>query len=295
MTLVHDLPPLTALRAFDAAARHLNFTHAAAELAVGQPAISRQIGQLETWLGTPLFARQPSVALTDAGRRLHEATNGAFTGITRVASEIRRVASVSELTIDVSIAFASCWLLTRLAGFTAAFPDIAVRLVTRDVTSIADPAADVVVYYGTRERAPDAACVLPNRIVPACAASIPAHERPNQISALAEAPLLSLEGQADQDAWERVLRETGVNVPVITPQRRFTSFIVYREAMLKGQGIGLAWCGMMADDLESGLIEPVTDLVHSDPDRGYWVTTPNQNPAATQFRGWLLDLAQEHR
>lgn len=295
MPIMDDLPSLTALRAFDAAARHLNFTHAAAELDVGQPAVSRQIGQLETWMGTPLFVRQPAVALTDAGRRLHEATNSAFTGIARVASEIRHVAAVSELTIDVSIAFASCWLLTRLAGFTAAFPDVAVRLVTRDVTSIADPAADVVVYYGTGERAPDAACVLPNRIVPACSASIPAHERPNEASALAEAPLLSLEGQADQDAWERVLGGTGINVPVITPQRRFTSFIVYREAMLKGQGIGLAWCGMMADDLDAGLIEPVTDLVHSDPQRGYWVTTPNRSPATTRFRSWLLDLTQEYR
>lgn len=148
------LPSLVALRAFEAAARHLNFTRAADELGVGQPAVSRQINQLEGELGTRLFVRRPTVALTGAGRRLAEVTAAGFSSISRVVDEITGAVRAPEVTIDVSIAFASCWLLGRLADFSARYPELAVRLVTRDHTDIIDPEADVVVYYGRGDARP---------------------------------------------------------------------------------------------------------------------------------------------
>ena len=63
----------------------------------------------------------------------------------------------------------------------------------------------------------------------------------------------------------------------------------------RGQGIGLTWSGMIADDFEAGQIEPVTDLVHIDPHRGYWEAAPSRSAEAMRFRNWLLDATQEHR
>ena len=285
------LPSLTALRAFDSAARHLNFTHASEELGVGQPAISRQISRLETELGTPLFVRRPTVTLTEAGRRLHEVTKKGFSSIASVVAEISSASRSREITLDVSIGFAAFWLLARFADFSARHPDIAVRLVTRDLTDVANPLADIVVYHGRRERAADAQRLFPELIVPVCAADYPETDRPMSPSELLHAPLLGLSERAHGDAWHRLFEGTDLSAPPIPPGRHFTSFIVYRQAILQHQGIGIAWRGLMDDDFDAGLLVPVTDLVYTDHDGGYWVTTTRPGEGADVFRSWLLDAA----
>lgn len=290
-----DLPPLTALRAFDAAARHLNFTNAADELGVGQPAVSRQIHRLETELGVALFVRHPTVGLTDAGRRLQEATRSAFTSIARAVTEIAEVARRPELTIDASIGFASCWLLGRLADFSARNPTVAVRLVTRDLTNLINTEADVIVYHGDGDRATDAELLFLDHLVPVCAADYAGRDRVETAADLAEAPLLGLTAQAHGAGWDRLFAGTGLTAPSIPPERRFTSFIVYREAILKHQGVGHGWLGLMDDDLDAGHLVTVTNLRHTDPRQGYWVSTPTGREDAETFRTWLLQATRTLR
>lgn len=290
---MRELPSLASLRAFEAAARHLNFTHAAAELDVGQPAISRQIRQLEAELGVELFVRRPSVRLTDAGRGLFETTTGAFGAIASAVGDLRRPDHETELTIDVSIGFASCWLLRRMADFSARHPEFAVRLVTRDLTDVVNRDADVSVYYGLAGHVPDAQPVFPDDIVPVVAADYPSALRPGSAADLAEAPLLGMSERVYGDAWSRLFRQVGRAAPEIAPDRRFTSFIVYREALLRGQGVGLAWRGLMDEDLTTGRLEPVTNMRLTTQDYGYWVCTPGVGRGATAFSHWLLTEARQ--
>lgn len=126
------IPPLAALRAFDAVARHLSFTRAAAELGMTQAAVSYQIRLLEERMGTPLFLRKPrEVALTETGALFARPTIEAFE-ILREAYADPAADSVSTLSISTVPTFAGAWLSPRLGKFQMSNPDLAVRLETND-------------------------------------------------------------------------------------------------------------------------------------------------------------------
>ena len=136
------LPPLAAVRVFEAAARHENFTSAAAELGMTQAAVSYQIKLLEERLGAPLFRREKRrVVLTDAGRRAAAPITRAFDAIDSAFAAIR-AEDASVLTVSTSNTFANTWLAWRLGSFQMAHPEMAVRLLTSD--AIADFASDDV-------------------------------------------------------------------------------------------------------------------------------------------------------
>ena len=136
------LPPLAAVRVFEAAARHLNFTTAADELGMTQAAVSYQIRALEERLGMPLFLRAKGrVTLSDAGRRAAPLVTGAFDTLDGAFAALR-TEEAGVLTISCSTTFASNWLAPRLGGFQLAQPDIAVRL--HSTNTIVDFARDEV-------------------------------------------------------------------------------------------------------------------------------------------------------
>ena len=124
------LPPLAALRAFEAAARHLNFTRAAEELCVTQTAISHHVRQVEEWLNGPVFHRAGrAVTLTEAGRRLFE---GARDGLDRIAAGAAAALEQDEdrrLTLSAPPEVAALWLLPRLPAFRKAHPDLDIRVI----------------------------------------------------------------------------------------------------------------------------------------------------------------------
>src|SRR3954447_10884840 len=125
-----DLPPLSAVRVFEAAARHLSFTKAAEELGMTQAAVSYQIKVLEERVGTPLFLRLPrKVALSETGQRLAPAANEAFE-LLRTAFTSARDKSQGVLSMTVVTTFATNWLVPRLGSFQYANPSLAVRLDT---------------------------------------------------------------------------------------------------------------------------------------------------------------------
>ncbi|HET8613002.1 MAG TPA: LysR family transcriptional regulator, partial [Sphingomonas sp.] len=135
---MRHLPPLAAVRVFEAAARHENFTAAAAELGMTQAAVSYQIKLLEERLGVPLFVRDKRrVALTDAGRRAAAPVGRAFDTIDAAFARLRAEDEMM-LTVSTSLTFANTWLAWRLGGFQMAHPDMAVRL------SVSDALADFV-------------------------------------------------------------------------------------------------------------------------------------------------------
>ena len=138
--LRRNLPSLSGLVAFEAAARRLSFTRAGEELNVTQAAISRHVSAMESDLGVSLFHRaHRGVRLTPDGERLAQAVTLGLQHIARTVGDLRRVRHAGQLTIAASVAFSSLWLMPRLARFHAAHPDVRLRLVAVD--RFDDPAA----------------------------------------------------------------------------------------------------------------------------------------------------------
>ncbi len=127
--MVRHLPPLAALRAFEAAARHLNFTRAAEELHLTHGAISHQMKALEASLGARLFRREGrKLLLTDAGQRFASRLRDLLGDLRAAVAEVTQRRDQQELTISVLPSFASLWLIPRLASFHAAHPEIDVNI-----------------------------------------------------------------------------------------------------------------------------------------------------------------------
>ena len=136
--LIRALPPLRALLAFEAAARHGSFTAAARELNVSQPAVSRQVKSLEEALGVSIFVREHrSVVLTDAGRTYYEAVTSNFIGIVEAGRVVGRTASPKRVTIYANYGLATYWLMPRLTRYQDANPDA--EIVLRTVEPRAPP------------------------------------------------------------------------------------------------------------------------------------------------------------
>lgn len=145
-----DLPPLPALRAFEAAGRHLSFKRAAEELAVTPTAISHQIRLLEEVLGVRLFDRRPrQVSLTPAGTTLFPPISGAFAAMREAVGRVTEGKRRRGLTLSATTAFTAKWLVPRLARFAEVHPDINLRLHASDeVVHFGGGGADVAVRYG---------------------------------------------------------------------------------------------------------------------------------------------------
>jgi LysR family transcriptional regulator, glycine cleavage system transcriptional activator len=123
------LPPLDLLRGFEAAARHLSFTRAAAELFLTQSAVSRQIQALEEFLGVPLFERRhKALALTEAGQSYYRTVATSLDQVREATRRLRETRLRNVLTVTTTISFASIWLVPRLAHFRKEYPNVDVRI-----------------------------------------------------------------------------------------------------------------------------------------------------------------------
>jgi DNA-binding transcriptional LysR family regulator len=162
------LPPLDALRGFEAAARHLSFTRAAEELAVTQSAISRQIKTLEDAVGLPLFTRyNRRLELTAAGERLFRAATRALAEVSAAVEELQGP-QTRVVTVTTPLSFATLWLVPRLAAFRALRPDIDVRIAANDtIVSLERERIDCAIRFCEPEAAPrDAAPLMQEEAFP---------------------------------------------------------------------------------------------------------------------------------
>ena len=285
------LPPLAAVRAFEAAARHENFTQAAAELGMTQAAISYQIRLLEERLGVPLFRRERRrVVLTDAGRRLAAVAGRAFDALDGAFAAIR-AEDEGMLTITTSYTFANTWFAWRLGAFQLANPEMAVRLLTDDsLADFAGEEGDVGVRTGLGEW-PGLAADLLFRVnfTPMCSPAFLAEHggtlRPEQ---LLELPRIG----PDDPWWETWLKDAGVAVPEQQAPRGIRLGYQAHEgaAAMAGQGIAMLTPFFWRNDLAEGrLVRPFAQL--STRGWGYWLVYAEHRrlvPKIRRFRDWLL-------
>ncbi len=277
--------PLNALRAFEAAARHQNFTRAALELCVSQAALSHQIRALEDRLGVSLFTRLPrGVALTDEGARLYPVLNEAFD---RIAVSLDRFVGGhfrEVLSVGVVGTFATGWLLPRLGDFNARHPDIELRLQTHNNRiDLAGEGLELAIRFGDGDwqgQVSDA--VLDAPFAPLCAPALARTLRHPRD--LATVPLLR---SYRSDEWQRWLQAAGA--PELDARGPvFDSSLTLASAAAAGAGVALLPLKMFEQDLAHGrLIQPFAQTLELG---RYWLTrlrSRAESDAARRFREWL--------
>jgi LysR family glycine cleavage system transcriptional activator len=289
---MRQIPPLPAVRVFEAAARHQNFTSAAAELGMTQAAVSYQIKLLEERLGLPLFHRQKRrVALTDAGQKAAAQVSRAFDALDSAFARLR-AEDESMLTISTSHTFANTWFAWRLGGFQMAHPDMAVRLAATDaLADFVTDDVDVAVRAGREPAWPGlhAERLMRVNFTPMCSpAFLESHGGKLEPADLLRLPLVS-----PQDVWWSYwLEEAGVNVPdgAIRPGLRMDSQAHEGNAALAGQGMAMLTPFFWRVDLAQGrLVRPFEQV--SSRGYGYWLVYPEHRrnvPKIKRFREWLL-------
>ncbi len=289
------LPPLNALRAFEAAARNESFTRAAEELCVTQAAVSQQVKLLEATLGIKLFTRERKrLAITEAGREYLGVIRDALDRIALGTDRLVQRRSSSILTVSTSPDFAAKWLVPRLGRFAAAHPEIDLRIssAARHVDLVRER-VDLAIRHGDGHwDGLDAVRLCPERLFPVCSPKLVAgRDRITQASDLLKFPLLRLDGWS---AWSKWFEAAGVSAPVARgPALDQASMLI--DAAIDGQGIALARTTLAAWDLLSGrLVIPVDVSLRLR--KTYWIVSPkveSRVPKVATFRDWLLAEAAE--
>ena len=292
--MVPRLPPLHWLRAFEAAARHLSFTHAAAELNLTQAAISKQVKLLELHLREPLFERKArSLVLTKGGGAYLPKVQDAFDRLGAGTYEIFGHRRTEMLTIRAVAGFAVNWLAPRLPLFLNANPDVPVRIISTVWNEDNDPTSyDQDIRYGLGHWSG----FRSDRISWEVLAPVCAPETANRLKTpadLADERLLHVLGY--QDGWATWLDAAGATgVDAATGTQFDTSLLAFAVAAAGG-GVALGRASMMAKDIGAGqLVQPFALTL---PVReAFYLLTPQAgvttlHPGADLFRNWLLDQA----
>lgn len=287
------LPPLSALRAFEAAARHLSFTRAAEELAMTQAAVSYQIKILEERVGAALFVRKPrQVLLTETGQALAIASTDAFRKIAE-AFETARTGGQGTLSISTIPTFAANWLALHLGSFQMDNPKIAVRIETSDV--LVDLARDNIDVAVRSSRVGEWAGLdahflfhetFTPMLSPALAASIGGVHEPADLLKL---PIID-SGDRWWTTWFGLVGVDAAAALAERPRSQFGSQSYEGRAVVAGHGVGILTPAMFSQELAAGsLIQPFDILGHDD--HSYWLVHQSARrnvPKIRAFREWLL-------
>jgi LysR family transcriptional regulator of beta-lactamase len=279
--------PLNALRAFEAAARHLNFTRAAIELCVSQGAVSHQVAQLERRLGTRLFDRLPrGLALTDDGQALVPILAETFDRIGATLDLYADGGFRDAVSVGVVGTFATGWLLERLDGFAAAHPHIELRVsINNNRVDLAGEALDFAIRFGDGAwHGTHAEPLLEAPLTPLCS---PAVAQRLQVPADLTHERLLRSYRASE--WTRWFEAAGAAPPTLRGPL-FDSSALMVGAAMTGLGVALAPRAMFAREMAAErLVQPFA--IEVDAGR-YWLTRllSRKSRAATRiFRDWLLD------
>ncbi|MBP2227509.1 transcriptional regulator GcvA [Azospirillum agricola] len=288
------LPPLNALRAFEAAARHLSFTKAADELHVTQAAVSHQIKALEEWLGLPLFRRMNrALALTEAGQNYLPPVREAMDTLSQATEKLIRTDSAGALTISTMPSFASKWLVPRLMRFQKRYPDTDVRVQsTIQMVDFTRHDVDLAIRFGTGVW-PDLRVerLLTEDIFPVGHPSLLNGERPLTCPEdLCNHTLLHDDYNISWAVWCRAAGIEGVDVD---RGLRFDDSSFTLQAAINGHGIALARGVLVSDDIASGRLVRLFN-VGLPGSLAYYVVAPPHyfnRPKVKAFRDWLFEEA----
>jgi LysR family glycine cleavage system transcriptional activator len=286
------LPPLKALRAFEASARQLSFTKAAEELFVTQAAISHQIKSLEEFLGIKLFMRKNrSLLLSEEGQSYYLDIKDVFNLLHDATEKLLARGAKGAITVSLQPSFAIQWLVPRLNAFNLLHPDIDVRIkaVDQPDNSLTGD-VDIAIYYGRgRWSKLHADRLQQGYLIPVCSPLLLTGNKPlAQLSDLTNHTLLHDTSRRD---WKRWFKEVGVTGTNVNHGPIFSHSAMVVQAAVHGQGIALAHSVLAKPELDTGrLIKPFKEVLLSK-NSYYIVCRENQTDIGkiAAFRDWVLD------
>ena len=289
--MARRLPSLNALRAFEAAARHLSFTRAAHELNVTQAAISHQVKALEERLGVRLFRRlNRALLLTDAGQGYLPPLREAFDRLAEATDRVAARDAGGALTVSVLPSFAAKWLVPRLGRFREVCPDVDVRIApSGHLTDFDREDVDVAIRYGAGKwPALRADFVMTEDIYPVCSPAL--LDGPNPLHAPRDLRHHTLLHDSELGRWGVWLLAAGVEGVDPTRGPGFTDSSLVVQAAVEGQGVALARSALAAADLAAGRLIKPFDL-SMPAEYAYYVVCPEataERPKVAAFREWVL-------
>lgn len=297
-SLRHRLPPLNALLVFEAAARTLNFTRAAAELHITQAAVSKQVKSLEQHLGLCLFERiGRRVALTAEGVQLQQKVSASFNFLASSLEELRQTPAVSQINMAANSAVSHYWLGQQLDQHHLERPGTAIHMLTSDSTDqLLSPEIDVAVVYDVANKPGWQLIPLFGERLSPVASPDYWQQHPlqdAQLEALAGHTLLDFEqiepNWINWRAWQALC-----NQPVPTPTAGgYTNYIVLIDAVIRGRGVALASLPLLQPLIDAGQLQPLEPLT-IDSGRHYSLAVNRQRPHTPQRQRlvqWLSECA----
>jgi LysR family transcriptional regulator, glycine cleavage system transcriptional activator len=293
--MLRRLPPLNALKAFEAAARSESITRAAEELGVTQGAVSQHVKALEAILGIRLFNRERQrLIITEAGRQYLAVVRDALDRIAVGTERLVQRQTSGALTISTSPDFAAKWLVHRLGRFADSHPEINLRIsATSHHVDFAREDVDVAIRHGDGKwPGLDLVRLCSEQLFPVCSPKlVSGRNRIRSASDLLKFQLLRLD---DWSTWTRWFEAAGVMDPVAHgPVLNGASMLI--DAAVDGQGVALARTALAAWDLINGrLVRPIDVSLRMS--NTYWIVCPkvaSGTPKIATFRDWLLGEAAE--
>jgi len=294
LELIKRIQSPSALFAFEAAARHLSFTRAAAELNVSQPAISLSVKKIETALGATLFERRHrAIRLTEIGERFYTDVSFGLMHILRSAEGIAFQLGGRHVTLSCSTGFAHYWMVPRLAGFKTQYPDIDIRLQTtdRDI-DLAEESVSLAVRRGTGMwNGYNAYFLSEERIYPVCSpAFLEGIVPPRSPAELTSCKFIHLEEPFRlRPKWSDWFQAQGVDFHDDGGGLRLNDYALVIQAAIAGEGVAFGWHHLVSRLIDQGLLVKMMDGNY---DRGMgfyviWSKTRDLSPQASRLLDWL--------
>ena len=301
--MARHIPGTGALRAVEAAGRHLSFSRAAAELNLTPAAISHQIKEFEEQIGIRLFERTSrTMKLTAAGEVLHAAIGEALENLTRALTRLQRTRNASRIKVTASASIAAKWLVPRLDEFMKKMPEADVRIDVSDrVRDFVRDEIDVAIRFGNGHYPGHRADRLfDNTIFPVCSPALLKAKGPlKHPRDLLQHMLIHVEwsGQGiTWPNWRMWMLAAGVTDFNPGPGLHFDNSGIALQAAIDGQGVVLGDSSLVADDLAAGrLVQPFALTIKGPPQFAYYVLSPLETadePMVRAFREWVLEEAR---
>jgi LysR family transcriptional regulator, glycine cleavage system transcriptional activator len=297
--MLRHIPGLQSLKAFDASARHLNFTRAAAELNVTPAAVSHQIKELEEAVGVPLFQRTSRhMQLTRQGQVLKPAIADALEGITRALQKLRQVENPTQVRVTASPSIAAKWLVPRIDRFLDSVPGADVRIdVSSEPLDFDREDIDVAIRFGEG--------IYPGLVVeklfhdtlfPVCSPELLKGAKPmREPKDLLHFTLIHLDWEAQGAVWPNWrmwMLAAGVKDFNDSRGLHFSQTSLAVQAAVDGHGVALGDSTLVADDLASGrLVKPFELSLRSPAQFAYHLITRRdtaERPMTKAFRNWII-------
>ena len=286
-----QLASMNRLVTFEAASRTANFSRAAEDLGITRISVSRQIAELEAMLGVTLFHRNHrSVSLTEAGKHLESTVSPALSAIAETLSSIQEQGTSRRVSITTTTAFATYWLMPRLADFGARFPEIELNLVVSDrYLDLSAEGIDVAVRY--TDQIPEGrrvAELFRERIFPVFSPNYPARGRMQEPRDLLDEVLISLAGPYRPEArWPHWFQLMGVENADPASSVTMNTYITMLQAAIEGQGVALAGSPLVDSYLRDRTLVTLPQIHAIDRERYFLIEEPGATPDASCLFDWI--------